>query len=397
MARTIWLLFLLIGYSNASSQWVLTDLNKLNVQCIAKTPSSWLAGTAKGIFRSTNSGVHWEPTGLKTGYITSIISQGPYIFAVDGSEGIFCSTNEGSSWELACPLFEMRYLAAMDSTLFASSESRGIFFSINHGKSWTPLECPDPEVQTLLVKGDTLFAAGQRVFFTTDTGKIWTQTEEGFNGSYISQLITRNTTIFALTNDQGIFVTTDHGHHWSSTADPGFKITAITTTSKCLFAGIAGGVLLSSDDGSSWAGGPALPNNKIITVVAICDTNILAVTFSNYPSEDTNVGIWRLPLSQMPSFNAAVRGTDKGFVCEEASPNPFDKATTIHYSIERPGPVYITIANLLGQTIQTTITTETEIGEHAATISADNLPNGIYLLSLKAEGAVKSQKIIVSR
>ena len=74
------------------------------------------------------------------------------------------------------------------------------------------------------------------------------------------------------------------------------------------------------------------------------------------------------------------------FVLHQNYPNPFNPSTMIKYGIPEQSNVKIEIFNMLGQSVGVLVNTDKSVGFYETTWSAANLPSGIYLISIKAEG-----------
>ena len=76
-------------------------------------------------------------------------------------------------------------------------------------------------------------------------------------------------------------------------------------------------------------------------------------------------------------------------------PNPFNPFTHIHYSLEKTSRVKITVLNSLGQVVQTISDGMQTAGDHQIGFDGSGLESGVYHLMLKADGFLKSQKMIL--
>lgn len=72
-------------------------------------------------------------------------------------------------------------------------------------------------------------------------------------------------------------------------------------------------------------------------------------------------------------------------------PNPFNPTTIIKFGLPEQSNVKIEIFNMLGQSVAVLVDTEKSAGFYETTWIADNLPSGIYLISIRAKG-VSSKK-----
>lgn len=83
-----------------------------------------------------------------------------------------------------------------------------------------------------------------------------------------------------------------------------------------------------------------------------------------------------------------------GFIVSSNYPNPFNPTTKIGYRIPEQSFIKIEIINLLGQSVGVLVNTEKHAGFHEATWNAENLPSGIYLISIRAEGLHSNKSFV---
>lgn len=67
-------------------------------------------------------------------------------------------------------------------------------------------------------------------------------------------------------------------------------------------------------------------------------------------------------------------------------PNPFNPTTTIKYGLPEQSNVTVEIFNTLGQSVGLLVNGQISAGNHEAIWNAENLPSGMYLISIQAEG-----------
>jgi hypothetical protein len=114
-------------------------------------PSTLYVGTNGGVFKSTNFGSSWAPSG--TGMTTSI---GP--FAIDPAApatvycatyaGLFKSVNAGASWALTGLGTEQTISVALaPGTVYVAMVAGGVRKSTDGGASWVPVSLGLPPLQ----------------------------------------------------------------------------------------------------------------------------------------------------------------------------------------------------------------------------------------------------------
>ena len=88
-----------------------------------------------------------------------------------------------------------------------------------------------------------------------------------------------------------------------------------------------------------------------------------------------------------------VPGLPIAFALLPAYPNPFSATTTLRYTLAAPGPVRLTVVDLLGRTVAVLVDERQAAGTHAALWDAAALPSGIYVARVEAERHVASQRL----
>jgi len=248
----------------ASAQWVQTNGPHLGfVQCFAAADTNIFAGTRNlggvyGVFRSTNNGVSWGPTGLMNYEIWSLAVAGTRLFAGTYGNGIFLSTNSGETWTLLDNRFEIadvRALAVCGTRIFAGTAGGGVFRSTDNGNTWTQTSFRS-WVNALAVCGTTLFAGTdvEGIFSSTDNGESWTKCVNTAYG-IVSAMTASATTVFAA-GYAGVYRTTDGGVSWTDDTagiPEAATVNAVIASGKEVFAGTYTGVYSSTDNGTTWA------------------------------------------------------------------------------------------------------------------------------------------------
>lgn len=82
------------------------------------------------------------------------------------------------------------------------------------------------------------------------------------------------------------------------------------------------------------------------------------------------------------------------FSLSQNYPNPFNPTTTIKYGIPEQSNVKIELFNSLGQSVGVLVNGNKSAGYYETGWNAENLPSGIYLISIKAEGMDSKEKFV---
>ena len=76
----------------------------------------------------------------------------------------------------------------------------------------------------------------------------------------------------------------------------------------------------------------------------------------------------------------------KVFSLEQNYPNPFNPATQINFSLAVDSKVSLKIFNILGQEVSTLLNNNMSAGSHQIMFNAANLPSGVYIYKIEANG-----------
>ncbi len=77
----------------------------------------------------------------------------------------------------------------------------------------------------------------------------------------------------------------------------------------------------------------------------------------------------------------------KVYSLEQNFPNPFNPATQINFSLAADSKVTLKIFNILGQEVKTLLNGNMPAGGHSISFNASNLPSGVYIYRIEANGA----------
>jgi len=78
-------------------------------------------------------------------------------------------------------------------------------------------------------------------------------------------------------------------------------------------------------------------------------------------------------------------------------PNPFAETTRITYDLQAPSRIRLEVFDLLGRHVTTLVDGNQGAGSHTATFNAGDLPNGLYIYRLTAEGHKQHRLMTLQR
>jgi len=96
--------------------------------------------------------------------------------------------------------------------------------------------------------------------------------------------------------------------------------------------------------------------------------------------------------SDVVSVNNALA---KSFKLYSPYPNPFNPSTTIKYSIPSASIVSLKIYDVIGNEVASLVNEKKDAGEYEVNFNAKDLPSGIYFSTLRSNGNVQTQKLIL--
>ena len=301
-----------------------------NVYALAIDPlnrNTLYAGIDTGsVIKTTDGGSHWmtSNTGLPpfgTVYTIAIDPSNPTIIYA-GTWGVFKSTDAGGNWNPTGLASEWIYALAIDpsnpETLYAGT-GNNLYKSTDSGANWnavsTGIVDRNTNVNALAIdpkNSDILYVGRDHLYKTTDGGANWS-----LIGSFSPQTISINpldpNTLYAGTWGDGVFKSTDGGDHWIS-ANTGLTDEVVIALAispvdpNVIYAGTwNGGVFMSQYGGSWWIKANTGLTGSCIHALVIdpLDTNtVYAGTYLRGVFKTTNGG------AHWNAVNAGISYTD---------------------------------------------------------------------------------------
>ena len=159
-------------------------------------------------------------------------------------------------------------LAVSGCNLFVGTDRAGVYLSTNNGVSWKAVnnglrrDVEFQNVHALEFLGSYLFAGTNGgIFLSTNNGASWSSVNSGIHNASVNRLTTMGSNLFAAT-DRGVFLSVNSGKNWICVGFQDTCVTALTVSDSSLYAGtgtippgsgsVAGGVFLTTNDGTTW-------------------------------------------------------------------------------------------------------------------------------------------------
>jgi photosystem II stability/assembly factor-like uncharacterized protein len=268
------------------------------------SPSTLYAGTASGVFKSTNSGASWSAIniGLTSTSIKALAINPatPSIIYAGGFGGMFKSIDSGASWSAANAGLTNTFVQALvmtSGTLYAGTFGGGVFKSIDGGVSWSAVNAGmnNTDVRALAIDPVTpniIYAGtfGGGVFKSTNDGASWSAISSGLTNTFVNALAINPTTpnILYVGTSDGVFKSIDSGTNWSL-GNIGFTASWVDalvidpTTTTTLYAGTSsGGVFRSINSGGSWNSANSGLTHTGVAALAINPRNSATLYLGTY-------------------------------------------------------------------------------------------------------------------
>ncbi len=404
-----------------------------DIAASATNPSITVGGTQDNGTESNNlpSSGWSEVYGGDGGYVLIDPQNSQIIYSEYVNGGLVKSTNGGSTWQnITTGIGEKGYWIepyVMDpnnpNILYTGTNK--IYKTTNGGTNWTPITGDIRKSGDLFttmsispVQGGVIYAgmSGYRGADNPDSAFLYVSTDSGAQWTDISGNLPKGTDFCQVTADPThngvaylavltygpylesphVLKTTDYGNTWvgldsSGANGNGFpnvptKVICVDSTNSRIYAGTYEGVFRSTDGGATWSQyGIGLPNS-VVDGLAI-----------QYSSDQLRVGThgrgaW---LINQISGIASPSATPSTFALEQNYPNPFNPTTTINYSLDKASNVNISIYNILGEKVETLLSSFEAAGSHNIVFDASALPSGVYFYRLNAEGMSMTKKMVL--
>ena len=291
------------------------------------------------IWRSTDDGMSWDVVEqfALTG-ISSFARAGTKLFGA-ATTGIQSSTDNGASWNFE-PFSDGAYSFSSDgSTIYLGSNSK-VFKSTDLGATWIDMSIGlgNGAIQALLYDGSTIFAGTPAdiagIYRSTNGGANWEAAAAGLPvASLIRGQIAFGAYVFAGTEGDGIYRSSDHGNSWAKTDVSNSLLAhqlvfAFCAKGNALYAGAGNGIYKSTDGGTTFQRTlNGFPPNINVTAysLTVSSGNILAAVNISFSPSQSLEGIFYSPddgsdwhqanLPLQPTFVSAVAsdGTSRAY------------------------------------------------------------------------------------
>ena len=152
----------------------------------------------------------------------------------------------------------------------------------------------------------------------------------------------------------------------------------------------------STDDGASWGTDTRLTNAKASDCPSIAVSgSVVHVVFED-TRDGANREIYykRNPAGNVTGIKELDSDAPDSFSLSQNYPNPFQRATRFEFHLAQSGLIDIAIYDVLGKKVMTLVHEQKTPGRYASEFDADDLPHGIYYLTMRAGRYSETRKFI---
>jgi len=302
------------------SQWTQTNGIKGTdqVNCIIRSSHSMFAGTARGLFKSTDEGLSWKIScgGLKYYQVSSLASKGDTLFA-GTSNGLFISYDDGNNWiEGGYQENYVYYLFMHNNRLFLWTFDQ-MYYSDDLGQTFN-YSCAYDNIQHMFAFNNYLFISlfGTGVYRSSDNGMTWSSANNGLITLNAYGFTSSGSILFLSTRnnpDGRVYTSTNNGNNWipCSYSFPINNLGVLSTEGNYVYANAGAEMYISTDLGSSWINRTGeLPYNWSTSILSYNGKTFTSPVFSGI-YRTTNQGVnWFI--SDSGFYNAATMSFASG-------------------------------------------------------------------------------------
>jgi photosystem II stability/assembly factor-like uncharacterized protein len=342
-------------------------------------------------YRSTNKGATWQdvntgidPSQMWYPRIRTNQTSPPTLFT-NSDNWVYISTNQGSLWTKLNP-------TAFPSRVHEITATRYEYPSAVVYACCSPVNLP-----------------GQRLF-VYDGGVWYERTGANFPATVTVRKVAPHPSdvgeAFAIMNGLGtpgqkIYKTTNRGATWWNKTgnlpdQPMSDVVGHPTNDLVMYAGSGFGCFRTTDGGGHWhRWNNGMPEATIVTEMGYLDTRsqngqfwVIAGTYGR--------GIWKREISgDDPAAVAEALPRSAGL--RQNRPNPFDRVTTIEFTLPAAEPVALRVFDVAGREVAELVDEERTAGVHRFDFDASRLAAGTYFYKLTTAAGDQVKKMIVER
>lgn len=239
----------------------ITVTNKSNIDGLVQVNQYTVAGTARGMFYSTNFGQSWKSIpahGLRTGnwFTHDFYRSGSNFLMAYDEIGVGYSSDSGKNWNYTLSGFAPA--ASIDNAMLYSNNNLitgthgdGVYKSSNTGDTWVKIGTGNDRdtlsnsiIFAMLKIGNVLLAGTctNGLYRSADNGLTWARIRNGLpqqgNGYLCVQSLAKTTTSILIATDQGLYYSNDVGISWQPTVLSSVDVVAVAANDSVACAAV---------------------------------------------------------------------------------------------------------------------------------------------------------------
>ena len=205
----------------------------------------------------------WQQTnGPCNGLVASLAISGNTIYAGSDESGTYISPDLGKTWSLVTNGLSVYSDPAgtiiHNDTIMAAAD--GVFRSTDNGKTWTQLgqDVITCCILTMAWSGQTIVLCTYNygpLFISNDNGLTWKASGSSIPDYTINGAAILGSNIYAATGSHGVYISTDNGQTYTASNNglSNLQVFSVMTNRNNIYAGTLDGLFISSDHGETWS------------------------------------------------------------------------------------------------------------------------------------------------
>lgn len=393
--------------TNPANVWTPVAVNFNNLRTYSMATSGELlviAATEKGVFISKDLAASYKASnkGLTDSLHVNDLTYGSGILlAGTKNAGVFTSADSGKTWtntKNGMATMNVKKVYIFGATKYAITADNNIYTAPLQTDAWDLIQTGLPQdltLTSLCTFGSKLLLGtmGNGTYVRPIAGGDWMQENGGLANLNVTSVTSWGTKIYAGTWGMGVFVSDSETINWMPTAKTsvdhtvtmgldGNYIQAMASNAGYVYASYKGGLLATSDNGSTWiAGGNLfnLPSYTNVNKISFVTTRVFVTTEYN--------GLYSNALSELPVvptglFDNTIANVNVS-ISIQPNPNAGNFTLTIGEKAES-----VQMLDFAGRTVQVLPSLSEQ------TVQA-NVARGVYFVHVKTDKGIAVKKLVI--
>lgn len=412
-------LIIMISQNYIFSQWVelTSGVNvRLNSLSSIKGLTTWACGNYGTIIKSSNMGNNWQngnPGGISANinlnYIYALNELKIFAAGYDGSNAyVYITIDGGDSWAVNKSepngKFNAIHFIDVNTGILTGNPVNGrwsVWKTNNGGANWDSAGCYLAQLNSEKGFSNSLWAAGNNIWFGTDNFRIYKTYNFGTNWQILTTGTEKNSASLwfdfdfniGLTGSNNLLRTLNSGNNWSIETIPGSgSIIAVTGSahSRINWAIRSDNkIYLNPHNTNIWEQEYTAPNGNYTYMTIERNGYFSGAVFALRD----NGGISRTYFLAL-GINQISSNVPERSELNQNYPNPFNPLTKIRFSLLKSGNVKLTIFDVLGKETEVLLNIELQPGIYETNWNASAYPSGVYYYKLQTEKYSETRKMI---